>query len=58
MTERPERQRLLDEAVKQARLAYQFDANSYTWHAFNACLAAATGTDSDWIEETLDWVQQ
>jgi hypothetical protein len=33
------------EAIKQARLAYQFGASSYTFAALEACLAAARALD-------------
>jgi hypothetical protein len=35
----------LGEAVKQAKLAYQFSPGSYTWSALCKCLAAARAFD-------------
>jgi hypothetical protein len=50
------KQKLIEEAVKQTWLAYIFvEANSYTHSAYSACLAAATFTESDWIEQFLEW---
>jgi hypothetical protein len=53
----PAKRKQLEKAVEQTRLAYQFiEANSYTHSALAACLAAATFTEPDWIDEYLDWV--
>jgi hypothetical protein len=35
----------LREAIKQAKLAYQFSPGSYTWSALDRCLAAAKALD-------------
>jgi hypothetical protein len=49
----PARRGRLNEAVKEARLAYEFSPGSYTHGA--ALLNAATFTEPDWVNEYLDW---
>ena len=46
----------ISEAVKQAKLAYEFSAGSYTYAAMSACLAADEALHNDppdWIGEFL-----
>jgi hypothetical protein len=50
------------EAVKQARLAYQFCASSYTWTVLQACLAASKAFDQHVAElaftHSAAWLQK
>jgi hypothetical protein len=50
------------EAVKQARLAYQFGANSYTFTALEACLKAAKALDQHISElafaHSAEWLRR
>lgn len=43
-------------AINQAKLAYQFAPNSYTFSALSSLLDAARATEEiDWINDTLAW---
>jgi len=52
----------LGEAVKQAKLAYQFSPGSYTWSALCKCLAAARAFDQ-YVDElafahSAEWLRR
>jgi hypothetical protein len=52
---KPNADSLLNDAIKEARLAYRFNPDSYTNGALSALLNAAYYTEPDWIAEFLDY---
>jgi hypothetical protein len=52
---KPNADSLLNDAIKEARLAYRFNLDSYTYGALSALLNAAYYTEPDWITEILDY---
>jgi hypothetical protein len=58
----PAKTEQLAEAVKQAKLAYQFSPSSYTNSALSACLAAQIAAEppeqADWVAAYLDMNEQ
>ena len=52
----------LAEAVKHARLAYQFSPGSHTWKTLETCLAAAKALDEHVNElacrESAEWLRK
>lgn len=50
-------EKIIDQLVKEARMAYEFGPNSYTFSAYNAALSIRERhrIKEDWIEAVLDY---